>query len=103
MAPDAVIALLTHLWGDPKHARIFRSTLPVSGVSGSLADRMKAADRGQVWAETGTLSNVRTLSGSHHPRRRADRVLDDGQQLVTTADIDASMEKALLRVFQYQR
>ena len=64
VAPDAVIALLTHLWGDPKHARIFRSTLPVSGVSGSLADRMKDTPiEGQVWAETGTLSNVRTLSG----------------------------------------
>ena len=105
-APDAVIALLTHLWGDPKHAQIFRSTLPVSGVSGSLADRMKVR------------RSRPGLGRDRHTVQRADALLQGlitrvGEPIafsmmvnnfqVTTADIDASMEKALLRVFQYQR
>jgi D-alanyl-D-alanine carboxypeptidase/D-alanyl-D-alanine-endopeptidase (penicillin-binding protein 4) len=106
VAPNAVIALLSHLWADPKHAQMFRSTLPVSGVSGSLADRMKGTPiEGQVWAKTGTLSNVRTLSGYLITRAGEPIVFSMmvNNFQVTTDEIDATMEKALLRVFQYRR
>lgn len=42
----------------------YRATLPVGGVDGTLAGRfMRAPLRGKVFAKTGTLANVNTLSG----------------------------------------
>jgi D-alanyl-D-alanine carboxypeptidase/D-alanyl-D-alanine-endopeptidase (penicillin-binding protein 4) len=63
VTPRAVVALLEYAskqsWGE-----LFRSTLPVAGEDGTLADRMKAtpaADR--IQAKTGTLEHVNALSG----------------------------------------
>jgi PBP4 family serine-type D-alanyl-D-alanine carboxypeptidase len=61
---DAMVALLTYLWRDPRHAELFQAALPVAGVSGTLANRMKATPaEGRVMAKTGTMSHVRSLSG----------------------------------------
>jgi D-alanyl-D-alanine carboxypeptidase/D-alanyl-D-alanine-endopeptidase (penicillin-binding protein 4) len=98
--------LLTYLWMDPKHADIFRSTLPVAGKSGTLAERMKGTPlQGRVWAKTGTLSNVRSLSGYLLTRAGEPIVfamLSNNFQ-VPTAQVDAAMEEALLRVFELTR
>jgi D-alanyl-D-alanine carboxypeptidase/D-alanyl-D-alanine-endopeptidase (penicillin-binding protein 4) len=63
VTPRAIVALLEYAsrqsWGE-----LFRSTLPVAGEDGTLADRMKAtpaADR--IQAKTGTLEHVNALSG----------------------------------------
>src|SRR5580704_1665366 len=63
VTPRAVVALLEYVskqpWGE-----LFRSTLPVAGEDGTLADRMKAtpaADR--IQAKTGTLEHVNAISG----------------------------------------
>ena len=63
VTPRAVVALLEYAsrqsWGE-----LFRSTLPIAGEDGTLADRMKAtpaADR--IQAKTGTLEHVNALSG----------------------------------------
>jgi D-alanyl-D-alanine carboxypeptidase/D-alanyl-D-alanine-endopeptidase (penicillin-binding protein 4) len=101
VSADVLTRIFTHLSKDPKHAELYRSTLPVSGVSGSLATRMKGTPaEGRVFAKTGTLSNVRALSGYVTTL--------DGETLVfsmmannfrvPTAEIDAIMERALNRV-----
>ncbi|HUS19437.1 MAG TPA: D-alanyl-D-alanine carboxypeptidase/D-alanyl-D-alanine-endopeptidase [Terriglobales bacterium] len=63
VTPRAVTKLLTFAdaqsWGP-----VFRDSLPVAGVDGSLSERMKAtAAQGRVSAKTGTLGNVNALSG----------------------------------------
>ena len=103
---DALTWLLTYLWRAPEHAQAFQSTLPLAGVSGSLAARMKGTPaEGRVLAKTGTLSNVRTLSGY--------ATTVDGETIVFSmmannfrvpaAEIDAVMERALTQVVLFRR
>jgi D-alanyl-D-alanine carboxypeptidase/D-alanyl-D-alanine-endopeptidase (penicillin-binding protein 4) len=61
--PHAIVALMqyasTQPWG-----KEFRDSLPVAGVDGSLADRLKELDpAAHVYAKTGSLGGVKTLSG----------------------------------------
>jgi serine-type D-Ala-D-Ala carboxypeptidase/endopeptidase (penicillin-binding protein 4) len=103
---DAIVWLLTYVWADPAHAENYLATLPLSGVSGTLANRMKGgpAER-RVRAKTGTMSHVRSLAGY--------LTTLDGETVVfsmiannfraPTAEIDAIMDKALERVVQFQR
>jgi D-alanyl-D-alanine carboxypeptidase/D-alanyl-D-alanine-endopeptidase (penicillin-binding protein 4) len=99
----ALTQLLTYLWMEPRHADVFRSTLPVAGVSGTLAERMQGTPlEGRVWAKTGTLSSVRGLSGYLLTRVGEPIVFSmlSNNYQVPTDEIDAAMEQALLRVFE---
>jgi serine-type D-Ala-D-Ala carboxypeptidase/endopeptidase (penicillin-binding protein 4) len=63
VTPRAVVQLLRYAsaqtWGE-----LFRSTLPVAGEDGTLADRMKNTPAaGRVFAKTGTIGHGNTLSG----------------------------------------
>jgi D-alanyl-D-alanine carboxypeptidase/D-alanyl-D-alanine-endopeptidase (penicillin-binding protein 4) len=103
---DVLTWLLTYLWRDPRHAELFQSTLPVAGVSGSLAARMKGTEaEARVRAKTGTLSNVRSLAGyatTVDGETIAFAMMANNFQ-VPTADIDALMERALTRVVRFRR
>lgn len=106
LAPDALATVLTRMWRDPRHMEPFRATLPQAAVSGSLANRMKgtpAAER--VWAKTGSMSNVRTLSGyiitlDNEPLVFS--MMANGFR-VPSAQIDAAMDEALVRLVKYPR
>lgn len=106
VAPEALSIVLARVWRDPRHLEPFRSTLPQSAVSGTLAARMRntpAAER--VWAKTGSMSNVRSLSGY--------LVTLDGEPLVFSfmatgfhvpaSQIDAAMDEALVRLVRFPR
>jgi D-alanyl-D-alanine carboxypeptidase/D-alanyl-D-alanine-endopeptidase (penicillin-binding protein 4) len=106
LAPDALIGVLTQMWQDPKHREPFRSALPQAAVSGSLANRMKntaAAER--VWAKTGSMSNVRSLSGY--------LMTADNEPLVFAfmatgfrvpmSQIDVAIDEALVRLVRYPK
>ncbi len=63
VTPRAFVQLLRYAamqpWGD-----LYRSTLPVAGEDGTLMDRMKNTPAaGHVFAKTGTIGHVNTLSG----------------------------------------
>jgi len=63
VTPRAVVQILryaaTQPWGE-----VYRSSLPVAGEDGTLSDRMKnTAAVGRVFAKTGTVEHVHTLSG----------------------------------------
>src|SRR5437667_2462450 len=63
VTPHAIVQLLRYAaqqtWGAE-----FRDSLPTAGVDGSLADRFKDLDtEAQVYAKTGSLGGVKTLSG----------------------------------------
>jgi len=63
ISPRAFTGLLAYAskqpWGEP-----WRTTLPVAAVDGTLAARFKDSPlKGRMWAKTGTLNEVNTLSG----------------------------------------
>ena len=63
VTPHAVVQLLRYAATQPWGAS-YRDSLPVAGVDGTLADRLNNRDpRAHVFAKTGSLGGVRTLSG----------------------------------------
>jgi D-alanyl-D-alanine carboxypeptidase/D-alanyl-D-alanine-endopeptidase (penicillin-binding protein 4) len=64
VSPEALVGLLTAVWNDAALVGPYRAALPVAGVAGSLADQMKGTPaEGRVWAKTGSMFNIRSLSG----------------------------------------
>lgn len=63
ISPDAMMIVLRRMF-DASGASPFLAGLPLAGVDGSLASRMKGtAAEGNVRAKTGTMSNIRSLAG----------------------------------------
>ena len=63
IAPRAFTRLLCYAWRQPWGAD-WRNTLPLAGVDGTLDNRFKdSALKGRMWAKTGTLDEVNSLSG----------------------------------------
>ena len=98
---DAIVAILKHVWEDERLRGRFLALLPVGGYDGTLESRMKDSIlNGRVQAKTGTISNVRSLSGFAETK--------SGEKLVfsmianhftaSNAAIDGIVEKALIRL-----
>lgn len=106
VSADALTTLFAAIAANPTHAERFRSTLPVAGVSGTLANRMKGTPaEGRVAAKTGSLSNVRSIAGylttaAGEPMVFAILV---NHFAVTNAEIDAITDKALVRLIEFAR
>ena len=63
ISPDALLTVLRRMH-DPALQSPFMTALPIAGVDGSLATRMRdTAAAGNVRAKTGTMSNIRSLAG----------------------------------------
>ncbi len=66
VTPRAVARLLEYAAGQPWFA-VYKASLPVGGVDGSLVNRFAEAPlnglKGRVFAKTGTLGEARALSG----------------------------------------
>ena len=61
---DMIVSILEHMYRDPRHHDAFVATLPVAGRDGTIASRMKnTRAEGNALAKTGSIANVRTLSG----------------------------------------
>jgi D-alanyl-D-alanine carboxypeptidase/D-alanyl-D-alanine-endopeptidase (penicillin-binding protein 4) len=98
---DAIVTLLKHVWEDEMLRGPFLAALPVGGHDGTLDTRMKGtALAGRVQAKTGTIANMRALSGF--------LTTESGERIVFSIianhftapnnEIDAIAEKALLRL-----
>jgi D-alanyl-D-alanine carboxypeptidase/D-alanyl-D-alanine-endopeptidase (penicillin-binding protein 4) len=62
--PETLVTILTHVAGDEKLRGPFEASLPIAGRDGTLATRMKGTPaEGLVRAKTGSMANVRALSG----------------------------------------
>lgn len=61
---EMIVALLERMHRDPRHRDAFVATLPIAGRDGTIATRMRntRAEANAV-AKTGSIANVRTLSG----------------------------------------
>ncbi len=63
VTPHAIVSLLEFAHEQPWGVG-FRETLPVAGVDGSLADRLRGTiAQGKVYGKTGSLGGVKSLSG----------------------------------------
>lgn len=65
LCADTLVAILRQVYRDPRHREPFMATLPIGGQDGgTIARRFKATlAEGNVKAKTGSISNVRALSG----------------------------------------
>ncbi len=56
--------VLEHLYKDPRHREPFAATLPIAGKDGTISSRLKGTRaEGNALAKTGSIANVRALSG----------------------------------------
>ncbi|MHB8152553.1 MAG: D-alanyl-D-alanine carboxypeptidase/D-alanyl-D-alanine endopeptidase [Vulcanimicrobiaceae bacterium] len=63
ITPRALVAILQHDWDGP-HRGLILDALPVAGVVGTLQDSYVGSPAARnVWAKTGTISHVSTISG----------------------------------------
>ena len=64
MTAATLTAVLQHLYHDARHRDAFLSTLPIAGKDGTLETRLRRTRaEGNAIAKTGSISNVRALSG----------------------------------------
>jgi serine-type D-Ala-D-Ala carboxypeptidase/endopeptidase (penicillin-binding protein 4) len=64
LAPSTILSILDRLFKDAQQRATFMATFPVAGKDGSLATRMRRTRaEGNAMAKTGSISNVRSLSG----------------------------------------
>jgi D-alanyl-D-alanine carboxypeptidase/D-alanyl-D-alanine-endopeptidase (penicillin-binding protein 4) len=106
VSAEALVRILQHLHEDPAHAEAFLPTLPIAGQDGTLSRRLQGtAGENNVRAKTGTLANVRALSGYVTTK--------DGEPLVFSiiannfnvpaATIDEAADRALVRLATFTR
>jgi serine-type D-Ala-D-Ala carboxypeptidase/endopeptidase (penicillin-binding protein 4) len=106
VSADGLVRLLTRMWKEPRQRELFRSTLPVAGVSGTLAERLKnTAAVGRVWAKTGSMSNIRALSGYLETKAGEPLVFSVivNNFVVPTSEVDAVVDRALLKLIELPR
>ena len=84
VTPHAVVQLLRYAAAQP-WGKNFRDTLPIAGIDGSLSDRFKNLPaQGRVYAKTGSLGGVKTLSGyaiTNHGEQVAFSILTNNYNL----------------------
>jgi D-alanyl-D-alanine carboxypeptidase/D-alanyl-D-alanine-endopeptidase (penicillin-binding protein 4) len=106
LSTSAIARILRVMALDPRHAEAFAATLPVAGREGTLARRMRATlAEGNAAAKTGTLSNVRALSG-YVRSRGGERLLFSivaNHFTAPTSAVDAIVDLAVERLAHYER
>jgi D-alanyl-D-alanine carboxypeptidase/D-alanyl-D-alanine-endopeptidase (penicillin-binding protein 4) len=103
---DTIVIILRRMAAEPRHAAAFEAALPIVGQDGTLARRMKGTlAENNVKAKTGSISNVRALSGYVTTR--------DGERLVFSIiannfnvpaeSIDSAVDAAVVRLAGFSR
>ncbi len=103
---EAVVRILRQMHGDPRHREPFLAALPIGGEDGSISRRfVGTAAAGNVRAKTGSIANVRALSGYVTSA--------DGEPLVFSilannftapqSAIDAAIDEAVVRLATFVR
>jgi len=83
LTAGALVGILEAAWNDPAIRKPFVASLPVAGIAGTLADRLRTPPaRGHVIAKTGTTNTASTLAG-YVRSRFAFAVLNNGRPVNT--------------------
>jgi serine-type D-Ala-D-Ala carboxypeptidase/endopeptidase (penicillin-binding protein 4) len=105
VSPDFLIALLEHMTRSPNW-EIWYASQPIAGRDGTLRLRMRETPaEGNVHAKTGTISNVRALSGyvdTADGERLLFSMIVNGHAL-TAAHADRLVDEALARIAGFSR
>jgi D-alanyl-D-alanine carboxypeptidase/D-alanyl-D-alanine-endopeptidase (penicillin-binding protein 4) len=106
VSPEALVRLLTTIWHDPAMVGPYRMALPVAGVAGSIAGQLKGTPaEGRVWAKTGSMFNIRSLSGYVFTADNEAFAFSflANNYTVPSAQIEAMYDKALERIAAFRR
>ena len=101
VSADTIVGILKHVWNDAKMRGPFLAALPVAAHDGTLDTRMKGTILdAHVQAKTGTISNVRSLSGFLETKSGEKIVFSmiANNFTVPSSQIDAIAERALARL-----
>lgn len=64
ITPEVEVALMNYIYKETDFFEIFKEALPISGVDGTLKNRMKGSKaEGRVYAKTGSLTGTYALTG----------------------------------------
>jgi D-alanyl-D-alanine carboxypeptidase/D-alanyl-D-alanine-endopeptidase (penicillin-binding protein 4) len=103
---EALVKLLQLFHDRPADAAPFTATLPVAGRDGTLARRLTGTPaEGRVRAKSGSIDNVRALSG-YVDTAGGDTLVFSmiaNNFSLPVAEIDAAVDKALLRLIMFTR
>jgi len=103
---DTLVSLLQLLHQRAGDAAVFPATLPIAGRDGTLARRLTGTPaEGRVLAKTGTNDNMRALSGYVDTAAGETLVFSiiANNFAVPVAQIDAAVDKALLRLVEFHQ
>ena len=106
VSPEALVRLLTAIWNDPSLIGPYRSALPLAGTAGSLADQMKGTPaEGRVWAKTGSMFNIRSLSGYALTADNEPLAFSflANNYTVPSEQVEALYDAALVRIASFRR
>jgi len=106
VSAETLAALLTRIWNDPVLLGPYRNALPVAGAAGSLETRMKGTPaENRVWAKSGSMFNIRTLSGYVLTADDEPLVFSflANNYTVPSREVDDIMDKALARIAAFRR
>jgi D-alanyl-D-alanine carboxypeptidase/D-alanyl-D-alanine-endopeptidase (penicillin-binding protein 4) len=103
---ETLVTVLRQMYSNPRHKELFVATLPIGGQDGSISRRfVGTAAAGNVRAKTGSIANVRALSGYVTSA--------DGEPLVFSiiannftapqSAIDAATDEAIVRLATFVR
>jgi D-alanyl-D-alanine carboxypeptidase/D-alanyl-D-alanine-endopeptidase (penicillin-binding protein 4) len=106
VSASTMVAVLRKIWHDEALRGPFLALLPVGGRDGTLGSRMKQPPLfGRVQAKTGTIANVRALSGY--------LTTESGEKLVfsmiandftaSSGRVDELVERALVKLVEHRR
>ena len=106
LTADVLVAVLTRMYTDERHRAAFTDGLPIAGVDGTIASRMKDTKaQGNARAKTGSIANARALSGYVTSA--------DGEPLVFSmivnnfnvpqSEADAIIDRAVVRLADFRR
>ena len=99
----AIVQILKRMWTNDRFRGSFAAAMPVAGHDGTLQTRMKGTILdARVEAKTGTISNVRALSG-YLETQSGERIVFSmiaNHFTAPTSQIDAVVERALVRLAQ---
>jgi D-alanyl-D-alanine carboxypeptidase/D-alanyl-D-alanine-endopeptidase (penicillin-binding protein 4) len=106
LTANVLVTVLTRMYADERHRVPFSDGLPVAGVDGTIASRMKNTKaQGNARAKTGSIANARALSGYVTSA--------DGEPLVFSmivnnfnvpqSEADAIIDRAVVRLAEFRR